>query len=381
MEESLNITIHDIEPRVKEFLEKPAGVIKNVEYYEHMQSIPLRRTSLLKKDGNLYFSTTHYTIKRNMQSYYLRPKEKLGFTLNEKGKLSIWFGKSVHDLQSFMPLIFEKLGIDFIKQLPDNYYQFITKVVLEKMLNGKITNPIDFCSQLIKNWRVKGASPRLLYNTMMAPSKKTGCLNFSVTRFTKGISVAKNFDHYMDYLVKSTDNTSRFNMDDLEMQATILDRKIDYNWSERRLEEEHNAWTKEIMLLKKDNLSNKPIDKLQWFKDKHHLLNNHFTLLDNELDIFEEATNMSHCLYTNYLNYIKRGSYVAYHVTYNGEDVTFGMFISSDKLNIDQVQGKGNSRPSISIEKFIGESISELYKTYTSEKPLLKDYEMEDLPF
>jgi hypothetical protein len=380
MEESLNITIHDIEPRVKEFIEMPAGPLKNVQYYENIQSVPIRRTSLLKREGNLYFSSTGYTVKRNMQSYYLRPKDKVGFTLNEKGKLSIWFGKSVQELYVYMPLIFEALHIDFIKQLPDNYTHFITKTVLEKMLNGKITNPIDFCSQVIKNWRVKGASPRVLYNTMMFPSKN-GKMSFAHRSFTKGISVCKNFDHYMDYLVRSSNTNSRFNIEDLEMQATILDRKIDYNWSEKRLEEEHNTWTKEIMVLKKDNLSNEPIDKLQWFRDHHHLLNDHFTLLDNEIDIFEEGHNMSHCLYTNYLNYVKRGSYVAYHVTYKGEEVTFGMFISSDKLNIDQMQCKGNSRASFTMQDFIADSITELSKTYSSEKPLLKSCEMEELPF
>ena len=381
MEESLNITIHDIEPRVKEFLEKPASPNKNIEYYDGMQNTPIRRTSILKKDGNLYFSSTLYSIKRNMQSYYLKPKEKLGFTLNEKGKLSIWFGKSVQELQPFLPLIFKELGIDFIKQLPENYNSFITKVVLEKMLNGKITNPIDFCSQLLKNWRVKGASPRLLYKTMMTPTIGDKHSGFGVGVFTSVISIAKNFDHYLEHLIRNVNSTSRFNFSDLEMQAVILDRKIDYNWSEKRLEEEHKAWTKEIMLLKKDKLSDKPITALKWFRDNTHLLNNHFTLLNTEVEIFEEGHNMSHCVYSNYLNFVKRGSYVAYHVAYRGEDVTLGMFISSDKLTIDQVQCKGNGRPSFTIQDFITESISTLCKTYSSEKPLLKDYEMEELPF
>ena len=57
MEESLNITIHDIEPRVKEFIELPAGHLKNLQYYKNIQSVPIRRTNLLKREGNLYFSS------------------------------------------------------------------------------------------------------------------------------------------------------------------------------------------------------------------------------------------------------------------------------------------------------------------------------------
>lgn len=372
MEELLNITIHDIEPRVKEFLEKPAGAIKNVEYYERIQGIPIRRTSLLKKDGNLYFSSTHYTIKRNMQSYYLKPKDKVGFTLNEKGKLSIWFGKSVQQIQSHIYSIFQELHIDWVKQLPDNYCQFITKITLEKILNGKITNPIDFCNQLLKNWRVKGASPRILYNTMMAPSKHNTS-NFLVTKFTKGVSVAKNFDHYMEYLAKKINVISRYSEEDLEMQAIILDRKIDYTWSEKRMEDEHQKWTKEIMLLKRDNLSKEPISKLKWFIDNDHLLSNHFTLLETESELFDEGNDMSHCIYTNYFNYVKRGGYVAYHVTYQGEDVTVGIYVRSTDLTIDQIQAKRNTSSSAIIAAFIRNALVPLFNAYKHDKPYLVD--------
>ena len=382
MEESLNITMHDIDPRVKDFIEKPAGPMKNVEYYENLQNTPIRRTSLLRKDGNLYFSSTMFIIKRNMQYYYLRPKNKLGFTLNEKGKLSIWFGKPVQEIQPYIHDIFKNLNIDWVNQLPDNYHQFITKITLEKILNGKITNPIDFCAQLLKNWRVKTGSPRVLYNTLMTPKHKNFS-NFSVTTLTTAVSVAKNYDHYLNFLTKRLDSISRYNFSDLEMQAVVLDRKIDYTWSEKRLEEEHQKWTKEIMTLKKGSLSKEPIEKLNWFTDNQHLLSSEFTLLNTEAMIYDEGTDMSHCLYTNYSSYIKRGGYVAYHVKHYTEEVTLGIFIKSNCLGIDQIQTKGNKRPSSNTEIFIIESLEALFKAYEFEKPFIKETEEElvDLPF
>lgn len=80
------------------------------------------------------------------------------------------------------------------------------------------------------------------------------------------------------------------------------------------------------------------------------------TLLDSGHALYEEGSNMKHCIYTHYSKRIENGTYVAYHVEGKGCDeagYTAGFFRSEDNtLTNDQIRNNKNLTPDLSEHPF-----------------------------
>lgn len=95
---------------------------------------------------------------------------------------------------------------------------------------------------------------------------------------------------------------------DLFQQARALDKRIKMSWSDRKIHDMHMKWTAEIFKIKYRNCSSDIIWKnIPMEFDKVELLN-------SERRIADEGTNMHHCIYTNYGNYLKAKTKIAFHV-------------------------------------------------------------------
>ena len=95
---------------------------------------------------------------------------------------------------------------------------------------------------------------------------------------------------------------------DLFEQARILNRKIKMSWSDRKIHDMHMKWTEEIQIIKMRNYSESPI----WGITPE--LPHNVELLNSEKRIAEEGAKMHHCIYTNYLYYLKGKNAIAFHV-------------------------------------------------------------------
>jgi hypothetical protein len=142
----------------------------------------------------------------------------------------------------------------------------------------------------------------------------------------------------------------------MERQAVILNRKIDYTWSEKRIKSEHDQWTKDLMAIEAENLPDETVDT-----DKFHgLFPNNWELLNTQKRVYIEGKAMSHCVYTNYWPSIKSGQYLAFHVSLNGEEATLGIELGTHKWKIHQLYAKYNAHVSSQMRTHVENALHPL---------------------
>lgn len=338
------ITIEEPGVELNNFLAMEPGPYKNFLYFNEIQGKNFRRVNLSWKDDTLYYSYQDLAIRRNGAMFYVRQRDKAGFTFENK-KLKIWWGKNIQSLP-YLPMVISKLKMEWCCH---KYYKFLTKGIFEKMLRGDITNPIDFCKAYLKAVRIKNVSPKL-FNDMILADKVNRYDMFTA------FEVAKDPNHF----IERTLDDKYFNLlaTDLVRQAIILGRKVDFMWSEKRMKAEHDAWTKEIMNMEGENIDDKPLNYLKQFE-----LLDGMTLLDSQKKVWMEGKMMQHCVYTNYWSSIKNGTYNAYHIDIDGEQATLGINTWSDgQITFNQMYGHRNSNVSDKLLNTIKEWVNNISK-------------------
>jgi len=377
----------DIPQEVIEFLKMENNVYKNLMYERKFNGRSYPEVSICKKEGKIHFSDTQLTIKKNMNkdggsSFYLRPMKKAGFTIDEKNKLSVWFGKSVFELPH-ISFFYNYMNYNWLDK---NVYPYITKSVLEKMLKHKITNNLDLIASYLKSMRISASPKKFLEVITKIGQNKQNLLRL--------LSVAKNNDHLLDLFIDNSKNTpgdsvlATYDLEDLIKQAFILGRKIDFTWSQNRIKEEHKMWTREIMAVELNYLEDKDIPLKNFWSAFQHP---GYTLLTTQKEVFIEGTTMDHCLYTNYEREISSGQYLAYSVEHNGEKATLGLSIKRhpnlDKRLVAKInQSTGKRNQSISAElriknqEFVSALNNHLMKNPV-EIPKTVVVEIDDVPF
>ena len=350
--------IVDVPYDIKEFFAMEDGPVKNIMYYNKIIGRDYPVSDILKKeDGTMHHAHCVYTVKKG-KKYYPKLKTKKGFTLDSKGKLKIWFGSNMQNSQHLYDVLVALKHDWFVN---DSFlWGFMTKTLYEKILTGKITNPIDFLSGYLKLSRIK-ASPKLLYDVC----KRRG---FSKAALLKNAAVAKDFNHFLEWEMGREMSLSGDTPGDMIRQALILDKKIDFKWSPRRLEEEHRNWTREIMKIEADSI---PDCKVNHYDMIRHLLPPYFEPLETQKRVFEEGSTMQHCVYTNYWKNIAEGTYMAFHVELNGEKATYGMIISYDGLRSNQLYGFRNSPVSPAMREAVSKAEAQLI---LKSKDIIKKY-------
>ncbi len=326
------IELQKIYSEWQEFLAMPEGVKKNLAYSKKIQGVGCFVSSILKReDGTIHYSNTEYRVSKG-KVYFLKKGKKRGFTVDPKGKMKIWFGHKLNELP-VNDEFFKALKQEWFKII---YFNYVTPAVLGKVIAGKITNPTDLAKAILKAYRVKG-SPAFF---LLAINNHSG--HFNKGLFLKGIKVAKNFDHFLLYFAENgAYNSSLFDMMD---QAIILESKIDFNWSTRRIEEEHNNFTAQLMDLESEDLSDEP---LEWIEDLNLNLPESCRLLKSQKEVYKEGRMMHHCVYTNYWNSVVSQSFIVVSVNYQGSNYTLGInhYKNSvtDKFEFNQLSGKCNN--------------------------------------
>jgi len=331
------IVIEEIPPLIQRFQAMPEGLEKNYRFSKLAHYKQFRTASILKRGNDIYLSTTGYTLSKNKNSYYLKPTSRNGLSFKDN-KLNIWFGAKVDGVYH-LPALFNEMRWNFIEKEAEGY---ITKGILEKLFKGKITNTRDLLKAYAKSVRIN-ASKELLYQ---AVKKGLDKLNFY-----KYGTIAENPDHFLESYINSKEKIRHFfnnNLtSDLLEQFSILDRKINFRWSDKRMREEHDSATRILMQFE--------VGKLSEEKILYPNLNipQEFEILDNQKRTFMEGKLMSHCIYTNYWKQIESGKYIAFHVKYGNEEATLGLNISDKgELKFSQVYKYKNATVSPDLRAF-----------------------------
>lgn len=317
---------------IDNFLAMEDGVYKNIIYNREITNREFVESDLMKTDdGKIYYAHKVYKVKKG-KKYYVKLKSKKGFTVDEKGKLKVWFGSDVASNPHFYTAL-KALNIDWFTNEENRLWPFMTKTLFEKVITGKITNPIDYLSGYLKLSRIN-ASPKLLYSVC----KK---LNLSKITFLRGAYTAKDVNHYLEFLLD--ENRLNSNLEDLVTQSKILEKKIDFKWSTKRMDEEHTLWTKEIMAAEVTSIPDREV-KVNNYKRISEFVPEFFEALDTQKKVFVEGSTMKHCVYTNYWPSINDGTFLAYHIKWKNQEATLGLSCYDTKvIRISQIYGVRNS--------------------------------------
>ncbi len=288
-----------------------------------------KEVRLDNNEKGIYYSEKDYTVMFNNR-LFLKPHTAKGLSYDkETKKLKVWMGTFLNNLTHFKEAM-KELGFEWVEQ--EHFDQWLTKGLLEKVFQGKITNPSQAAGYLVKRGGYqKGTSPELLRKFIKERQSYKQKL-FSVSK------VAKNLNHYIErslpeYIKEFAKNNTEFGaspfgqehiLEDTIRQALALNEKIDFTWSPNRIKQVHEEWTKRLME-----------KELQFMEDDivdypcFPALPEGYSVLDTQKKVFEEGTRMSHCVYTNYWDRVKEGKYVVIHYSYryNSNPVTIGIAI------------------------------------------------------
>lgn len=354
------------------FLEREDSIYKNIIYEREIRYRDFVESDLIKTDeGKIYYALNVYKIKKG-KKYYAKLKSKKGFTVDEKGKLKIWYGSDILSNPHFLESL-KALKIDWFVNEGDYLWKFITKTLFEKIITGKITNPIDYLRAYLKLSKIN-ASPKLLYEVCRSHKE------FNKISFLQMAYVAKDVDHYLEWLLQNRNESSaRQIMFDTANQARILDRKIDFKWSYKRLNEEHTKWTQDIM---QEEISSIPDSKVS--VNNYDIVSAYvpdfFDPLDTQKKVFSEGTIMKHCVYTNYWRSIEDGRYLVYHIKLGGEEATLGLSVNKEKNSLDfsQLYGKRNSMVSAELRDIVLSFLQSINERINKNKiSLISKYELD----
>jgi len=120
-------------------------------------------------------------------------------------------------------------------------------------------------------------------------------------------------------------------------QAYILNEKINFKWSDKKLNEVHTNWTYKIMQFEINEIGDFELN----YNDKLEIPFNG-KLLSKQRDVYMEGAVMKHCIYTNYWERIKKQNYFVISVK-EVANFTVGIRKLGDEFIIDQVYGIRNS--------------------------------------
>lgn len=354
------IVLNPPKDNYKDFMAMENNLYKNILFHKTIKHETFFEVNLCKKEGKTYFSSQSFKVKQSKESYYRYITRKDGFTIDEKGKVNVWFGKNIFEILMLDTFLNQYLNTNW---LDNSLRSYITKGIFEKIVAGKITNNTDLCKAYLKAMRLN-CSPRLFHEATHTLSKMA---------LLRMCGVAKDINHMLEYVVNTQKEGTTINhiINDMIDQAMMLRKKIDFKWSAARLNEEHNNWTREIMGYEMERMVDEPIpDVHKWLAFD----TDEIKLLKTKKEVFTEGRVMNHCIYTNYWNTITYGHYLAFHIIYDGREATLGVNNNNGYLVFNQCYSHHNGAVTPAIKDLVNSFIDNINTKHGYEK-------REELPF
>jgi len=299
---------------------------------------------LFATDNCIYYIRQRVSLKRNGRTFYPLVTDKETIYI---GKKEISFGGNINS--EFVLSFLTHVGIDWFKDIPNRiFHSFLkNKVVFRRILTGRIYNEETFYKTIGSYvFRIKNISWR--YIRKLCVHNKFSLYTFPLV----DVSVfTKNPERSIDVICEA-DDTLKSILYDLLNSAIKLNEIVDFNWSMKRIEQEHKRQTLELMSREISSKKSDPIynvDENKFFP---------FTLLNTEKDIFTEGNLMHHCLYTNYYSRIKNHLYIAFHLNIP-EDCTLGINWINGEPTFDQMFKKYDQPVSSSTKQYALDFIKE----------------------
>lgn len=231
---------------------------------------------------------------------------------------------------------------------PDKYCHLPSELfcdsVTTKILLRKITNREQVCREYFKSLHLKGVD----YKAYLALKSDQNGFN-PLSRFPLTFLQEAFTDLNGALRLADADPATASILADMVVQAIALSKKINPRWSYRRLQAEHQAYTRRLTARKLEIKHAEPIHEA--LEGKETFPEYGARLLNNEKEVFAEGEEMSHCVYSCYFPRIKRKEYLAF--SFKGDvRATLGLRVHDGKLFFDQAFGiRDNLLDSVGIAK------------------------------
>jgi hypothetical protein len=423
------IVIDSIPDWAIEFTQKPNGIKKALEYNrtDRLKTQILHNTNVKIEDGVIYFSDLPYRIAKRPNNVYHLAKSKKGmrgFTVNKRGTLQVWWNQDFNTAfgTRILITIADVLNVTWFTEAT-YLHAFLSKGNFGKILQGKIKNPGELAEQIVKSHKLdvnpalflkltkimncvssnlydspdKHKIIRLLRHSINADAfieklvdyhakekaryekvmiskfdkdPDTGVrYTFSNTFYNPEYEQSNSYVHFGPFFSRSfrddKPETDWRLINDVLDQLELLGHKINLLWSYKRLTEEHNKWSAELLSYEIDDMEDEKASPYRFSEFFKGFEDEYTSIVDTTKKAFTEGKVMKHCFYTSYWSKVKNGRYLTYHTTYGGIDGTLSIietFNVSNPVMFTALEAgldsRGTSQPFIpfKIDQFYGKS-------------------------
>lgn len=246
-------------------------------------------------------------------------------------------------LPGIMSKLLELFGIDWITK-SDWCYKILgtNKTLWAMVLKGKITNPESLCKRFSRMY-FKGVYSYKNLKELYQGSRYHDVDLWSLYYYSD------NPDLLLRRLL--TNEVTTYTVRDVFKYCRMYDTKINANWSERRLLEEHDKQMEEESLERASEFSDETITK-------EHYAEGGLNLLLDERSAFIEGIKMHNCVHSCYWTAIKQGEYLIACGKVDGIHIDLGMRYQNDTLVFEQVSQRHNKSVSENIQSYCEEWIT-----------------------
>lgn len=309
------------------------------------------------KEGNWYMYYRATELKRRGRIFY--PKTKLSMRLSIKnGKIVTMKDLVWGDVMKLHP------RYEWLEQIRNNRFGGVVtnKTLLKEVLLGNITNPEAYYKWILKHTYRTESIPWKLFREYTKCSTRLSI--FDIMEATSNPKLT------IEAFIRAS-NCPEFRyrnlLEDSILTALRLGEKINPQWSEKRLQAEHQRHIERVHLRKIELMESDPAshifdafdfpDGVKW--------------LNTEGEVFKEAYKMHHCLHSNYWRSIKRGDYVAFAVDHNGEHFTLGCRLTGKCCMYDQAHTIYNGIVSHANKAWINDFIYDLDRFLSKQEDIV----------
>ena len=304
-------------------------------------------------DTHVYWANNTCSPKWNKKGgLYLKKVSGSGCTYDKTKKtFKFWFGKQVnHDMSVIPTDMCNYFKTEWFNNIPVGLKVSTTNSTMKKVLLGKITNPRDLIKAIVKanpTLRDMNISTELLWDYC---NKQPGS---RIQGLCDALSVAKDPNHAIEHMY--VPGTAAWEVQDLIKQAQMLNRKIDFKWSKKRMQEIHGEWTREIM-----DIEQEYVEKVDYGYTNELPHNGCLELITDSKELYIEGRVMSHCVYTNYANSVANRTYFVFKFTDRDTRATLGIskHFNDNNFIVNQLYGKYNKSIDQCHHDFVSEWVA-----------------------
>lgn len=328
------------------------------------------RIEISCKGGNWYMYHRITELRRRGRTFY--PKTKLFMRLSiSDGKINTIKDLTWQHIKSLRP------RYDWLEQIQSSRFggQVTNKTLLKEVLLGNITNPEAYYKWILKHTYRTDSIPWKLFREYANSSMRVSIFDIMEATINPKLALEA-------YINASNDSDWRVRnlLEDSILTALRLGEKINPQWSDKRLQAEHQRHIERIQLRKIEAMDNHPASYIF----DGFVFPEGVKWLNTEVEVFKEASRMHHCLHSNYWNHIKRGAYVAFAIDHNDEHFTLGCNFNGKFCLYDQAHTIYNGSVSSAnrvwidafiraLDRFLGNPIANVDFDWNS---FISDYEL-----